>query len=229
MPEPRRTRWRSGVRPDRIARRADLAEDVMGTVGLRGAGVLAGDPAPALARARSGLRGGPRRAGRPRVHPDRDRHPLTLLSAPDSCRARSPPGCSAAARASSASPRTAAASCTGCSRGRRRAAGRRRRVGRAGTGDGPGAARRPAGSCPASATTCTSRATRARPASCRSRARRTVRPAPAAVRGDGRVHAAVLGRTLPLNGAGVCGAALADLGLPLGCCAGSRCSPGPPG
>jgi citrate synthase len=31
----------------------------------------------------------------------------------------------------------------------------------------------------------------------------------------GRVHAQVLGRTLPLNGAGVCGAALADLGLPV--------------
>lgn len=31
----------------------------------------------------------------------------------------------------------------------------------------------------------------------------------------GRVHSEVLGRTLPLNGAGVCGAALADLGLPL--------------
>lgn len=31
----------------------------------------------------------------------------------------------------------------------------------------------------------------------------------------GRVHAEVLGRRLPLNGAGVCGAALADLGLPL--------------
>ena len=31
----------------------------------------------------------------------------------------------------------------------------------------------------------------------------------------GRVHAEVLGRTLPLNGAGVCGAALADLGLPV--------------
>ena len=31
----------------------------------------------------------------------------------------------------------------------------------------------------------------------------------------GRVHAPVLGRTLPLNGAGVCGAALADLGLPV--------------
>jgi citrate synthase len=31
----------------------------------------------------------------------------------------------------------------------------------------------------------------------------------------GRVHPHVLGRTLPLNGAGVCGAALADLGLPV--------------
>jgi len=30
----------------------------------------------------------------------------------------------------------------------------------------------------------------------------------------GRTHAEVLGRRLPLNGAGVCGAALADLGLP---------------
>lgn len=31
----------------------------------------------------------------------------------------------------------------------------------------------------------------------------------------GRVHPQVLGRVLPLNGAGVCGAALADLGLPV--------------
>ncbi|HEY0531824.1 MAG TPA: citryl-CoA lyase, partial [Actinoplanes sp.] len=30
----------------------------------------------------------------------------------------------------------------------------------------------------------------------------------------GRVHPQILGRTLPLNGAGACGAALADLGLP---------------
>ena len=30
----------------------------------------------------------------------------------------------------------------------------------------------------------------------------------------GRVHPEILGRTLPLNGAGVCGAALADLGFP---------------
>jgi citrate synthase len=33
--------------------------------------------------------------------------------------------------------------------------------------------------------------------------------------GIGRVHEEVLGRRLPLNGAGVCGAALADLGLPV--------------
>ncbi len=32
----------------------------------------------------------------------------------------------------------------------------------------------------------------------------------------GRVHEEVLGRRLPLNGAGVCGAALADIGIPLG-------------
>ena len=31
----------------------------------------------------------------------------------------------------------------------------------------------------------------------------------------GRVHPAILGRPLPLNGAGVCGAALADLGFPV--------------
>jgi citrate synthase len=31
----------------------------------------------------------------------------------------------------------------------------------------------------------------------------------------GRTHAGILGRTLPLNGAGVCGAALADLGFPV--------------
>jgi citrate synthase len=34
-------------------------------------------------------------------------------------------------------------------------------------------------------------------------------------RAIGRVHPQVLGRTLPLNGAGVCGAALADLDLPV--------------
>ena len=32
----------------------------------------------------------------------------------------------------------------------------------------------------------------------------------------GRVHAEVLGKTLPLNGAGVCGAVLADIEIPLG-------------
>lgn len=32
----------------------------------------------------------------------------------------------------------------------------------------------------------------------------------------GRAHPAVLGKTLPLNGAGVCGAVLADIGIPIG-------------
>jgi citrate synthase len=32
----------------------------------------------------------------------------------------------------------------------------------------------------------------------------------------GRVHSQVLGKTLPLNGAGVCGAVLADVGIPMG-------------
>jgi citrate synthase len=44
----------------------------------------------------------------------------------------------------------------------------------------------------------------------------------------GRVHPQVLGRTLPLNGAGVCGAVLADLDLPLsvmrGCALLARCA-----
>jgi len=44
----------------------------------------------------------------------------------------------------------------------------------------------------------------------------------------GRVHPGVLGRTLPLNGAGVCGAVLADLDLPLsvlrGCALLARCA-----
>ncbi|HEX6422039.1 MAG TPA: citryl-CoA lyase [Acidimicrobiales bacterium] len=44
----------------------------------------------------------------------------------------------------------------------------------------------------------------------------------------GRVHPQLLGRTLPLNGAGVCGAVLADLDLPLsvmrGCALLARCA-----
>jgi citrate synthase len=44
----------------------------------------------------------------------------------------------------------------------------------------------------------------------------------------GRVHPAILGRTLPLNGAGVCGAVLADLDLPVavirGCALLARCA-----
>jgi len=45
----------------------------------------------------------------------------------------------------------------------------------------------------------------------------------------GRVAPEVLGRSLPLNGAGTCGAVLADLGLPLPMLRGWCCWPGVPG
>ena len=95
------------------------------------------------------------------------------------------------------------------------AAGRTTR--RAGTRSPPrrcGRSALPGGWCPASAIRCTRRATRAPRCCCGS-------PREAGMRGPhlrlfeavGRVHPAILGRTLPLNGAGVCGAALADLGF----------------
>ena len=82
------------------------------------------------------------------------------------------------------------------------------------TVDGAAGGRR--SSSPASATTSTRTATRAPRGSCRSRPRRacsarTWRSSPR----SGGCTPQVLGKTLPLNGAGVCGAALADLGLPL--------------
>ena len=72
-------------------------------------------------------------------------------------------------------------------------------------------------SSPGSVTPCTSSRTRARRC-CSSLARDNDCYGPhlelfAAI---GRTHAEVLGRRLPLNGAGVCGAVLADLDLPLG-------------
>ncbi|MFD0473829.1 hypothetical protein ACFQ0B_40440 [Nonomuraea thailandensis] len=45
----------------------------------------------------------------------------------------------------------------------------------------------------------------------------------------GRVHPRVLGRTLPLNGAGPAGPRWPIWGCRWSCCAGSRCWPGPPG
>ena len=75
---------------------------------------------------------------------------------------------------------------------------------------------RRSGSSRASATTCTRTATRARRGCSRSPREEGLRgPHLSLFAAIGRVHPQVLGKTLPLNGAGVCGAALADLGLPL--------------
>ena len=105
---------------------------------------------------------------------------------------------------------------------------RRRGLGRPGAGRGqPG----PRGSAvrPRLGIPCTRSPTRA-PGAIRDRGRGRLRgPHLRLFEAIGRVHPQVLGRTLPLNGAGTCGAALADLGLPPSCCAGSRCWPGPPG
>ena len=56
----------------------DLAARRDGHGRVRRAGVLAGHPAPPGARRGAGVRGGAGRAGRPRLHPDRDRHPADL-------------------------------------------------------------------------------------------------------------------------------------------------------
>ncbi len=141
------------------------------------------------------------------------------------CRARWPPGCSAAARGSSASPRTAGGSCArGWPRWNGRLPDDRRgvRLGRARRSTvSPTAARRSrALRAGPAATTCTRKCRTRAPRGCfgiAPRGGRPRRPAPGAVHTrSGAVHPQVLGRTLPLNGAGVCGAALADLGLPVG-------------
>ncbi len=68
----------------------------------------------------------------------------------------------------------------------------------------------------ASGTRCTRSATRAPPCCIRIAEEEGLRGAHLRLyEAIGRVHPQVLGRTLPLNGAGVCGAALADLGLPV--------------
>ena len=56
----------------------DLADDLMGQVGFRRTGVLAGRPAPADAVGGPGLRGRAGRACRSWIHPDRDRGPADL-------------------------------------------------------------------------------------------------------------------------------------------------------
>ena len=92
-----------------------------------------------------------------------------------------------------------------------------------------GAQQASGGRIPGLATRCTRPVTRAPRAHPDRRRGGPARPAPAAVRGRRRAHPELLGRTLPLNGAGVCGAALCDLGFAPDVLRGSPCSPGRPG
>ena len=72
------------------------------------------------------------------------------------------------------------------------------------------------GSCPASATPCTRCSDPRTPVLIGIAEEEGLRgPHLRLFEAIGRVHEQVLGRRLPLNGAGVCGAALADLGLPV--------------
>ena len=78
------------------------------------------------------------------------------------------------------------------------------------------AARPPVSSCPVSATRCTRCEDPRTPVLLRIATEEGLRgPHLGLFEAIGRVHDHVLGRRLPLNGAGVCGAALADLGLPV--------------
>ena len=189
----------------------DLADDLIGRVsfGELAFELMTLDAADAAAVAR--VRGRARRAGRSRLHADRDRGAADLPErARCDCRARWPPGCSAAGRASSASPRTPARSSPRRSR-RRRA---RRRPTPSGTSwrVRPCAlVARPAGSSRGWAITCTRTATRARRVIIAiAREEGVYGPHLALFEAIGRVAPEVLGKQLPLNGAGVCGAALAD-------------------
>ena len=130
---------------------------------VRRARVLAGHPAAADARRDPGVRGGARRAGRPRLHPDRHRHPADLPVRPGLRAGRA--GRRAARRRVPLPGRHRGlrpASCTTCSPRSTTAARRRRRLGRPRPADRTSAAARRGGSCPASATTCTRTATPAR-------------------------------------------------------------------
>ena len=108
---------------------------------LRRAGVLAGHPAPAHAGGDPGVRGGAGGAGRPRLHPDRDRHPADLPVGAGLGAGRA--GRRAARRRLALPRRHRGLRPVPARRPRRRAraARRRRRLGHARARDGAGAAR----------------------------------------------------------------------------------------
>ena len=205
-------------RRDHAARARTWPRDVMGKVGFGELAFWLATQRRPDARRDPGVRGGAGRAGRPRLHPDRDRHPADL---PVGARLGAGRAGRRAARRRLPVPRR--------DRGLRPVPARRaRRRGRrrCPTDDAgwdalaleavtaPARGRR--GSSPASATTCTRTATRAPRGCSRSPPRRgcSARTCRCSPRSAGCTRRCS-GRTLPLNGAGVCGAALADLGLPL--------------
>ena len=184
----------------------------------------------------AGVRGGARRPGRPRLHADRDRraahaHRCTRVGA-------GRPG-GRPARRRLALPRRHRGLPDGSSptpsRRRGRAALPDDATRRAGTSSRATpcarSARRRALRARGSGTRCTRTATRARRCSFAiAEEEGLLGPHLRLFAAVGRVHPEVLGRTLPLNGAGVCGAALCDLGFAAGrSCAGSPCWPAPPG
>ena len=183
---------------------------------LRRAGLLARRDAPPHPLGDPGLRGRARGAGRPRVHPDRHRGTAHLPLG-----ARLPAGCAGRrpARWRVALPRRHRG-LRGLPRRRGRRPGRRPARDRRAVGCRGARRRAPhqggrSATSRAWATRCTRTATRApRCSSASPRRRGCAARTCGCSRPSGRVHEQVLGRRLPLNGAGVCGAALADLGLP---------------
>ena len=182
---------------------------------VRRAGAVAGDPAPPHPVAGPGVRGGAGGAGRPRLHPNGDRGPADLPE-----RARFGAG-SARGR-----PARRRLPLPGGHRGRRAVP-----VGCAGRAEQPLPTDDAGWDMLALAAVTKARAERKFVPGLGHPVHKVTDPrTPALIaiadqeglRGPhlrlfeaiGRVHPQVLGRTLPLNGAGTCGAALADLGLP---------------
>ena len=194
----------------------DLAEDVMGTVGFGELAFWLATQRKPTRRRDTGLRGRARRPGRSRLHPHGDRDPadVPVSAGLDSGRV----GRRAARRRLAVPGRHRRLRPVPARRAqrRRRPASHRRHGWDALALDTVTRQRDARSSSRGWATTCTKKATPA-PRGCSQIAAEEdlFGPHLSLFAAIGRVHPEVLGKTLPLNGAGVCGAALADLSLPL--------------